>query len=213
MHNCDAKPSDKEIQDIVGHDCYQKYLKFKDNNRVIQNKNLLFCSNFKCENVLDKSVDKKRKMQCNVCQLFTCADCKQPYHGTGSCTNLEEEQFKEWQATTNIQKCPSCVTNIEIVSGCKEVSCPVCHYYFCWVCGTRMDSFLHWLQLAHEPEDEVHVFLCDFLHEFFTNSIKLNGFFKFWLVILWWVIWPPVVAVCLCLGYVGSYFGVLWASF
>ena len=72
-----------------------------------------------------------------------------------------------------------------------------------------MNSFLHELQLKHEPEDEVHVFLCDFLHDFIGNDYKIHAFFKFWLVIIWWIIWPPIVAVLISLGYLFAIIAIL----
>ena len=50
---CKIKPSEQEIQEIISSDNFDKYKKFKQNQIVIKNKNLVFCPTIDCETAID----------------------------------------------------------------------------------------------------------------------------------------------------------------
>lgn len=40
----------------------------------------------------------------------------------------------------NASRCPRCHTSVQKISGCNKMTCPVCHIYFCYLCGIDLGS-------------------------------------------------------------------------
>lgn len=59
------KPTEKEIEEIVGVGCYKKFKRFKLNTLVAKDKNLYFCTTADCETVQD--VRNKDGNNCVIC--------------------------------------------------------------------------------------------------------------------------------------------------
>lgn len=69
-------------------------------------------------------------------------------------TKKDDDEFIE----TISKKCPQCKTPIERTMGCNHMTCPICHYEFCYVCGEawggHSDYFVCSLyQMKHSFED------------------------------------------------------------
>ena len=140
------KPTNDEIKEILSQDQYQKFEKFKQNQAVMRNKNLVFCPTVDCENPIDLKKNKGKTFKCTKCEKTYCKKCKKLEHGKLPC---EKESVDEWigHGLSNVHRCPKCCSVFEKIDGCSEMDCSVCHYKWCWVCGLDYKTKMHALMV------------------------------------------------------------------
>mmetsp|Transcript_29610 Transcript_29610/g.45132 ORF Transcript_29610/g.45132 Transcript_29610/m.45132 type:complete len:101 (+) Transcript_29610:412-714(+) len=98
---------------------------------VARNKQLLFCSNPDCEEVLNlKDTDKKnRRICCSKCSGFTCPKCKEAWHGKDIVckgTRGEKKEIEGAMLGSEFFDCPKCKSLVEKAGGCSMVTCGLC---------------------------------------------------------------------------------------
>lgn len=88
--------------------------------------------------------------------------------------------------TTTVHWCPGCNSNTEKNEGCNHMTCTVCKYQWCWLCGREYTSDhyssinpLTWCVGIEAGE-----------------SLLKNTCMYFWLAIFW-----PVIVILFCLLY------------
>ena len=59
--------------------------------------------------------------------------------------------------------CPQCTALIEKDQGCPQMRCTICHFEFCWVCGTESDNWFHKIQFGRSV-------FCSSFHLYILNS-------------------------------------------
>ena len=134
-HGCQNKPSLDQIRLVLDADAFAKYEQFSTNRRVITDPNLLFCSKIGCRSILRKSDGKKKLVKCEDCSSKTCCECKNEYHGNGSCEAADQDRYANWAGGLVIHKCPKCGCQVEKNEGCSHMICIICNYSWCWICG------------------------------------------------------------------------------
>lgn len=72
-----------------------------------------------------------------------CFQCKEEYHGWWiSCERNLEKKFKSWSdGNLAISFCPKCKTKVEKVEGCNHMTCYLCGFQWCWICGGTYNEF------------------------------------------------------------------------
>merc|ERR1719427_2221004 len=87
------------------------------------------------------------KLQCPECRTVICFNCSKLWHGYFSKCHTadaeQEEKYREWEATRDVQKCPKCKMRIEKTEGCNHMTCSSCRYEFCWICRGKYLSEAH----------------------------------------------------------------------
>ena len=63
--------------------------------------------------------------------------------------------YKDWAYKIGAHKCPSCQSPVEKNDGCMHMSCAICYYRWCWVCGLSLEHWTHKLS-------EINIFGCRF---------------------------------------------------
>ena len=48
-----------------------------------------------------------------------------------------DDEFGRWAARSDVNPCPKCRVPVEKDEGCQHMTCAVCHYQWCWVCGGK----------------------------------------------------------------------------
>mmetsp|Transcript_16803 Transcript_16803/g.14708 ORF Transcript_16803/g.14708 Transcript_16803/m.14708 type:complete len:178 (+) Transcript_16803:1205-1738(+) len=46
-----------------------------------------------------------------------------------------EKEYKVLAKDLDFSVCPKCQSKVEKVSGCNHMTCPICTYEWCWLCG------------------------------------------------------------------------------
>ena len=91
----------------------------------------------------------------------------------------------------NVHRCPKCASTFEKVSGCPHMSCIICNYTWCWVCGSDLKSKFH--------NDTPLEIPCALLNSFAIHE-KIPKIFRPLLILLLLILGPPLLL----------YFGMLF---
>lgn len=130
---CDQQCPEMIIQQILNEAEFARYKKFSNAFKVDTNKNLIFCPNTICQELINKSI---QPVVCQKCQTKVCSKCDLKAH-QGRCVNQNNSQFKFWALGTNlgVKNCPKCNSRTEKITGCNHMTCTRCTAEWCWICG------------------------------------------------------------------------------
>ena len=125
----------KEISLILSKDLelYNKYKKFKKIAVLSQDPNLRWCIKAECRGYMIGDLSSK-KLTCAICQTSMCFLCRNAWHDGQSCEQAMNSEFKRYVDKVQAKECPKCRSKIEKYEGCNHMTCPRCHYQFCWIC-------------------------------------------------------------------------------
>jgi len=173
---CGLILSEQQIQELAKAETYKKYKQFQEAFFISRCSDFKFCPSPDCEESCKGSL-KSPKTFCQKCSNSFCFRCEKPWH-EGKCNKQEANKFKNCVAEMGAHKCPRCKTMIEKNAGCPHMNCRVCHYDFCWFCGSEYYSGLH----KYLP-------LCTY----FIASPKGENSYRFYLAIIFILIFSPLV--------------------
>ena len=119
----------KEVEKFCTPKEAELYLKINKDVQVGKNKNLRWCSNIDCDNVVRRSrCPCKSKAVCE-CGQAMCFECGEAWH-TGSCKNGVDNNYAKFML---LATCPKCKAPVEKNGACNMMSCR-CGAGFCWIC-------------------------------------------------------------------------------
>jgi len=132
---CREKFSDNHIEAVLDEKLFQRYKKFKKVASLNLKQNLRWCSRRGCQRYI---IGKRgiEKVTCE-CGTDTCFKCGSQYHPGKSCEAVVDVAYKKYAQENNIHTCPYCRCNIEKFDGCNHITCPMCAYEWCWLCGKQ----------------------------------------------------------------------------
>ena len=84
----------------------QKYEKFKNKLKILNDPTKLFCPIPNCEGYATKDPNKKY-IKCINGHTF-CTNCMKKEHGNEKCENVLEKEFQIWKKGKIIKQCPKC---------------------------------------------------------------------------------------------------------
>ena len=110
-----------------------KYLRIEEVNG---DRNLLFCAEIECENVLDlRNFDlEMQNLVCSLCGASTCKQCRRLEHTGKECNQFIDDLFEIYKLDNGIKSCPQCGVDIQKGDGCDHMICQKCKHEFCWQC-------------------------------------------------------------------------------
>jgi hypothetical protein len=73
-HECEIKPSEEELREIIRPEVFEKFKKFELNAKVAQESYLIFCPTVNCIGVLN--MKDGLKLSCIECKKEICGKCK-----------------------------------------------------------------------------------------------------------------------------------------
>jgi hypothetical protein len=103
-----------------------------------------------------------------------------PWHEGISCEKAIAINETEWAA--NLAGCPKCKSKIEKTKGCQHMTCTICRYEWCWVCGMPYKSIIHYALLSGV--------MCEFIG---LCHFKLKGFKSYFVLFLITICLPLIV--------------------
>ena len=69
------------------------------------------------------------------CGWTICTKCKNEYHGKRPCSDAVDIAVQRWAKKRLVQTCSKCNMLVEKTRGCNHMTCPICRYQWCWLCG------------------------------------------------------------------------------
>ena len=172
---CEQRFALQQIEQLMDKEQVGKYLKFRENIIVNKDKNLRWCPIADCGQFVRKQ-GRSNRVGCE-CGFAICFKCGNQWHG-GHCADQIDRQYKAWAKEQNVQRCPKCSIPIQKDEGCNHMTCRMCYYQWCWVCGMKY-SYSHY---------DSSFFGCPGL-QFISNSNW--GYGKICLILLMYVLlWP-----------------------
>jgi len=76
-----------------------------------------------------------------TCGARICNECCDFYHEGKTCFEALDPEFEAYMDTNNIRSCLMCKTVVDRVEGCTHITCPVCDYEWCWLCGHEYNQY------------------------------------------------------------------------
>lgn len=114
--------------------------------QVNSDPNLSWCPNETCQNIISIPRISAIKILCSKCKTRICKKCRRVYHKFKKCENSINKQLNEWVLRQNVGQCSKCNMLVEKRSGCNHMTCPICGYQWCWLCGAAYTT-LHFSPL------------------------------------------------------------------
>jgi len=74
------------------------------------------------------------------CGTKICNTCSNPFHEGKSCLEALDLEFEAFSKENNIKFCIVCKSVVQRVEGCVHITCPMCDYEWCWICGREFLS-------------------------------------------------------------------------
>lgn len=80
-------------------------------------------------------------VKCNYGHVF-CFRCGLEHKENENCLNstVVSDGFKKYKKKNHIKKCPRCHYETEKISGCNHITCFICKFQWCWLCGKEYNS-------------------------------------------------------------------------
>lgn len=139
---------------VSNYDLERQYLRLM---RDIISAPRLYCSAKTCSAPISSTdiVDQVGTCSRQDCHVKTCAKCKQDmavHNDNSSCPPNEEHDSLVALATKERwQKCTGCGNMVERSDGCNHITCHLCGYEFCYVCGGNYDDCLVYCPGYRDP--------------------------------------------------------------
>ena len=125
------------IKAIASPELFEKYVSFTQNQKVNMDPKLFWCPRPGCNTHIDSRLFKKRKGVCSTCNSTVCLKCGARFHRKKNCALMIDNEFGRWAARSDVNPCPKCRIPVEKDEGCQHMTCSVCRYQWCWVCGGK----------------------------------------------------------------------------
>jgi hypothetical protein len=136
--DCQESLKEDQIQELLDEECFQKYqtrLLTKLMNRDI---NIKFCPKSGCSRAFS-SIGNQQYTTCQ-CGTQICNICGSFFHEGKTCLNVIDSEFERFSKENEVRFCVMCKSLVQRVEGCSHITCPVCDYDWCWMCGREFTT-------------------------------------------------------------------------
>jgi hypothetical protein len=155
-------------------------------------KHVRFCPTPNCENVVDMSpYYKETEIPCSKCSKSFCKMCSFPLHPGFNCEQVLKREFGDFVESKYVNKCPKCTTRVEKSAGCQHMTCGLCRYEWCWVCGMSYNSIVHYKEIGYT--------FCEMIGHGYFKSAKCSTI----AVLLIMGVFMPFLIYFLCMHAIG----------
>lgn len=102
-----------------------------------------WCTKPDCEGFGRAPGNWAKAVECEKCGNRMCFECRETEHTGRTCEeNTEQMYSKIFKGTNiNIAFCPKCKTKVEKSSGCNHMTCYICKFQWCWICGKTYSQY------------------------------------------------------------------------
>jgi len=128
--NCILQPN--YLQTLLSQTSFNRYKTLIAHKQASQDRNI-YCPHPGCSKVITPK-DNSNFTDCK-CGSQVCNTCGQLWHEGKSCLAILDPDFEVYAQENNLRFCFMCKTTVARVEGCTHITCPICDYEWCWLCG------------------------------------------------------------------------------
>ncbi|KAL4438615.1 hypothetical protein ABPG74_015513 [Tetrahymena malaccensis] len=133
--HCSCTLSEQTIFDHTTASLYKKYKIFLRNTLINKDPLKRFCPTPNCDQIISLKDKNQKNAKCETCQIVICCQCNRIEHQGISCEDLLEKEIEDLTDSRDIQRCNKCKSLVQKVQGCNHMTCSICQYQWCWLCG------------------------------------------------------------------------------
>jgi len=137
---CTEVFSKELIQQILDEETFQKYEAMLLTKITNKNTSTKICPKPGCS--VPYTVHKGSKHTVCECGTKICNNCGNFLHKGKNCLEALDLEFEAFSKLNEIKFCVMCKSLVTRVEGCSHITCPICDYEWCWLCG-REYSITH----------------------------------------------------------------------
>ncbi|EAR99777.2 Ibr domain protein (macronuclear) [Tetrahymena thermophila SB210] len=133
--HCSCTLSEQTIIDHTTASLYKKYKIFLRNTLINKDPLKRFCPTPNCDQIISLKDKDQKNAKCDSCKIVICCQCNRIEHQGISCEDLLEKEIEDLTDSRDIQRCNKCKSLVQKVQGCNHMTCSICQYQWCWLCG------------------------------------------------------------------------------
>ena len=123
------------IQTLLPETSFNRYKTLLSNKQASTS---LFCPHPGCSKIINPQ-ENSPFTPCS-CGSQVCNTCGNLWHEGKSCLQAIDPDFEVYARENNLRFCMMCKTTVARVEGCTHITCPICDYEWCWLCGQEYSN-------------------------------------------------------------------------
>jgi len=135
--NCSTLLKDSEAKNILSPTLFEAYSTKKMQKIRSKDFSLKYCPKPGCARVYTPKNGDFTKCECGT---IICNKCFHEKHDNKTCLEVAQQEMELLGLGTDIKKCMICKTVVDRYEGCPHITCPVCDFEWCWICGREWDA-------------------------------------------------------------------------
>lgn len=140
---CKVKVSELDFKMIFAGNqtAIAKYYRFINKADLEKDELVRWCPRLGCEGFGQAPNNLVRLVECLRCKGLICFECREAEH-SGTCEENTKQLYAKIFKGANIDLgfCPKCKTKVEKIEGCNHMTCYICKFQWCWLCGGTYSS-------------------------------------------------------------------------
>ena len=140
---CSGVLTTEILQETLDAKTFQKYQALLVKKLSHQSQSANICPQPGCSKIFTP-IEGASHTNCQ-CGAMICNACGGLSHEGKSCVAALDPEFEAYAAENDLKFCIMCKTVVARVEGCTHITCPICDYEWCWVCGREHSN-------VHEPQ-------------------------------------------------------------
>jgi len=112
---------------------FEKYETLRQKKLSNQSQNDFICPQPGCSRLF-QPLENTSHTSCQ-CGALICNSCGLLNHEGKSCVAAIDPEFEAYAVKNDVKICVMCKTIVSKIEGCTHITCPICDYEWCWLCG------------------------------------------------------------------------------
>ncbi len=130
---CERLLADSLLEKILDKPTFEKYQQAFLQKIHNKNSKVKFCPKSGCSKPFTPDMTTPYTL-CS-CEAKICNVCCNFRHEGRNCFEALDRDFELFAQENDVKFCVMCKTVVQKVEGCVHITCPICDYEWCWLCG------------------------------------------------------------------------------
>jgi len=134
--NCPCLLKEQVFHENLDISSFEKYQRLVLKKISYRKQNARFCPKSGCSKPFTPLAGSTHT-ECSSCNTQICNSCNDFWHQGKNCLDASNPEFQQYARENNLKHCLMCKTIVARVEGCTHITCPICDYEWCWLCGNE----------------------------------------------------------------------------